>query len=64
MVAANRYRPKFERPRAMAEDASTAGVSMTDRWPKHAEDYKAFEACIISDFDAQSAVAGTGTAIA
>ena len=29
---------------------------MTDRWAKHAEDYKAFEAGIISDFDAQSAV--------
>jgi hypothetical protein len=29
---------------------------MTDRWAKHAEDCKAVEAGIISDFDAQSAV--------
>ncbi len=28
---------------------------MTDRWAKHAEDYKAFEAGIISDFDASGA---------
>ena len=38
---------------------------MTDRRAKHAEDYKAFEAGIISDFDAQSAVEReTGTATA